>query len=56
MAGALGWPPEALRRATLAEIYACWIGHARAQGWIRDEPLAMTRARLREMMAEYPDG
>lgn len=57
MAGALGWAPSEIRAASLAELWACWVGHARAQGWLAraaEEP--MTRARLRELMEAYPDG
>ena len=55
MAGAIGWSATDLRAASLAELWACWIGHARVQGWLDAEPQAMSRDRLRELMEAYPD-
>jgi hypothetical protein len=56
MGGALGWPPSEVRGACLAELWACWIGHGRVQGWFdRESPEPMSRARLHELMEAYPD-
>jgi hypothetical protein len=56
MGGALGWPPSEVRTAALAELWACWIGHGRVQGWFeRETAEPMTRDRLQELMEAYPD-
>jgi hypothetical protein len=56
MGGALGWSPRDVRDASLAELWACWIGHGKAAGWFRaDAPAPMTRARLHELMERFPD-
>lgn len=56
MAAHLGWPPSGLRAASLAELWVAWIAHARAQGWLTDRVRPMSRARLRELMEQHPDG
>lgn len=49
------WSPREVSEASLAEFWACWIGRARAEGWLKDDVQPMTRARLRELMEAYPD-
>lgn len=56
MAGAMGWTPGALRNASLAEVWASWVGHGRAQGWFAGQNDAMTRERFDELRSLYPDG
>ncbi len=34
MAGAMGWSAADLGEASLAEVWAHWIGYAQAQGWL----------------------
>jgi hypothetical protein len=48
MAGAIGWAPSEIRDASLAQLWACWIGFARTQGWLDQKPKAapMTRKDL----------
>lgn len=50
MAGQIGWPATELDRASLAELYACWGGHARAQGWFREQAEPMTSAGLADLI------
>lgn len=50
MAGRIGWRAVDLREASLAEFFACYAGHERAQGRFRDEGEPMTRARAIEMV------
>lgn len=52
----MGWTPRTIREASLAEMWACWVGWARGQGLLRDEVEPMTRSRLRDLMERYPDG
>jgi hypothetical protein len=57
MAGAIGWPASEVRAASLAELLACWVGHAKANGWLdKQGPAPMTRSELHELMERYPDG
>lgn len=56
MGGALGWSARDVRDASLAELWACWIGRGTAEGWFKADATApMTRDRLRELMERYPD-
>lgn len=56
MAGGIGWPPSETRGASLAELWASWIGFGRVNGWFDDErPAPMTRERLGELIERYPD-
>jgi hypothetical protein len=56
MAGAMGWQPDALRNASLAEVWACWSGHGHAAGWFKKQAETMTRERFDELRRMYPDG
>lgn len=56
LAGQIGWPPETLRSASLAEFWAHVHGHGLAQGWFAPAKQLMTRDRLEELMEKYPDG
>ena len=56
MGGSIGWSASEVRQASLAELWACWIGYGRTQGWLREndaEP--MSRGRLAELMEKFPD-
>lgn len=52
--GILGWTPDEFWAATPEELTEAYEGRAEINGWKAKTP-GMTRKRLDELMAQYPD-
>lgn len=52
----MGWRPHEVRACAVPEFLAALDGFRTFHGGEKQEPEGMSRARLEELMEQYPDG
>ena len=51
----MGWTPEQVCRASVAEFQAAFRGAGKANGWKQPSDAPLLRDELAELMQAYPD-